>query len=72
MITDSRRYFLDALAQISDEFPEFRFGQLIANPSYLAREPSNGAIRDAEDEELLAAARQILTNRGRPVPAEAK
>jgi hypothetical protein len=72
MITEARRKLLIALESLSEDQPEVRFGQLIANLSYLAREPSNEAIWDAEDEELLTAARQILANRENSVPAEAK
>ena len=43
--------------------PEARFGQLIANLSYLVKGPSNEAIWDVEDEELLAAARKHLDQR---------
>ena len=40
--------------------PEVRFGQLIANLSTLARGLSAEGLWDAEDEELLAAAREQL------------
>ena len=40
--------------------PEVRFGQLLANLSYLAKGPTNEAIWDMEDEELLVAAKQHL------------
>ncbi len=38
-----------------------RFGQLIANLSYLAVGPTNEAIWDVEDEQLLAAIRQQIS-----------
>ena len=72
MMTQTRRNLLAVLEALSEDQPEVRFGQLIVNLSYLAREPSNEAIWDAEDEELLAAARQILANRNNSVPTEAK
>ena len=72
MITDVRRRLFVALEALSEDQPEVRFGQLISNLSYLTREPSNEAIWDAEDEELLVASRQILANRDHSVPAEAK
>jgi hypothetical protein len=37
-----------------------RFGQLLANLSYLAKGPTNEAIWDMEDDELLVAAKQHL------------
>ena len=40
--------------------PDVRFGQLIANLSTLARGLSAEGLWDAEDEELLAAAREQL------------
>lgn len=47
-----------------------RFGQLIANLSYLAKGPTNEAIWDAEDAELLAAARKHLRElQSKKVPA---
>ena len=72
MMTQTRRNLLTVLEALSEDQPEVRFGQLIANLSYLAREPTTEAIWDAEDEELLAAARQILANRDNSVSAEAK
>jgi hypothetical protein len=39
---------------------EVRFGQLLANLSYLAKGPTNEAMWDMEDEELLVAAKQHL------------
>jgi hypothetical protein len=37
-----------------------RFGQLLANLSYLAKGPTNEAIWEMEDEELLVVAQQHL------------
>ena len=55
-----RRDVLQVLAELSEETPEVRFGQLIANLSHLARGLSGEAIWNTEDEELLAAARTHL------------
>lgn len=60
MIGPVRREVLQVLAELSEVAPEVRLGQLMANLSYLARGLSNEAIRDMEDEELLAAAREHL------------
>jgi hypothetical protein len=46
---------LQRLAELSERRPEVRFGQLIANLSYLARGAEVESIWDMEDEELLAA-----------------
>jgi hypothetical protein len=48
------------LAELSAYYPEVRFGRLLANLSYLAKGPTNEAIWDMEDEELLVAAKQHL------------
>ena len=60
MIDPVRREVLAVLAELSELVPEVRFGQLIANLSYLAKDLSAEAIWDMEDPELLAAARQHL------------
>ena len=55
-----RHELLTVLAELSDACPEMRFGQLIANLSTLAKGLSAEGLWDAEDDELLAAARQQL------------
>ena len=55
-----RQDLLRVLAELSEHSPSVRFGQLIANLSYLAKGPSVEAIWDADDAELLAAARGHL------------
>ncbi len=74
MTTQVRQDILQLLAELGECCPEVRFGQLIANLSYLAKGPSNEAIWDVEDEELLAAARKHLEerrNKEAPRPNEA-
>ncbi len=63
MTTRVRRDILNTLSELSELCPEVRFGQLIANLSYLAKGPANEAVWDVEDEELLAAARKQLEER---------
>jgi hypothetical protein len=58
MIDDTRREILRSLGRLSELTPEVRFGQLIADLSYLAIGPTNEAIWDMEDEQLLEAIRQ--------------
>ena len=58
MIEPTRREILHELERLSELTPDVRFGQLIANLSYLAVGPTNEAIWDMEDEPLLAAIRQ--------------
>lgn len=58
MIDTTRRDVLQALERLSELTPDVRFGQLIANLSYLAIGPTHEAIWDMEDEQLLEAIRQ--------------
>ena len=60
MIEPVRQEVLSVLAELSEVAPEVRFGQLIANLSYLARGLSNESIWDMEDDELLKVAREHL------------
>ena len=63
---DSRGELLAAIAELSELAPELRLGQLIANLATLARGAKVEAVWDAEDDELLAAARRLQENyRGR-------
>jgi hypothetical protein len=62
MTTPLRQDILRVLEELSGLCPEVRFGQLIANLSYLARGATTEAIWDMEDEELLAAAKSHLDN----------
>ncbi len=61
MITAIRQELLAVLAELSSLCPEMRFGQLIANLSTLAKGLSAEGLWEAEDEELLAAARKQLS-----------
>ena len=60
MISDQRRELLQLLSQLSEEVPDVRFGQLIANLSYIGRDLSAESIWEIEDEQLLRAAREHL------------
>jgi hypothetical protein len=60
MMHPVRQEILRVLADLSACCPEVRFGQLLANLSYLAKGPTNEAIWDMEDEELLVAAKRHL------------
>ncbi len=60
MMHPVRQEILQVFADLSTCCPEIRFGQLLANLAYLAKGPTNEAIWDMEDEELLLAARQHL------------
>ena len=58
MMNPVREEILRQLGPLSELTPDVRFGQLIANLSYLAVEPTSEAIWDMEDEQLLEAIRQ--------------
>lgn len=63
MTSETRRHLLDELAELSEAFPDWRFGQMMANLATVARGPENESIWDMEDEELLAAIRWQLAQR---------
>jgi len=56
-MTSQREKNLRLLARLSDLTPDVRFGQLIANLSYLAVTPTAEAIWDMEDDQMLGAIR---------------
>ena len=60
MITQVRQELLAALNELSGACPEMRFGQVIANLSTLAKGLSAEVLWEAEDEELVVAARKQL------------
>jgi endonuclease III len=60
MTNETRRELLRVLDELSAQCPDVRFGQLLANLATLAKGPTVEAIWDAEDEELLEAARRQL------------
>lgn len=49
-----------ALAELRSIFPDWRFGQLIANLTLAAGCEADGAIWEVEDEQLLAAAKRLI------------
>lgn len=55
MNSSQRHEILRLLARLSELAPDVRFGQLIANLSYRAIAPTNEAIWDMEDDQLLLA-----------------
>jgi hypothetical protein len=62
MSTSQRLEILRLLERLSELTPDVRFGQLIANLSYLAIGPTNEAIWDMEDDQLLDAIRQHIAD----------
>jgi len=60
MNADLRQEPLRILGKLGEQTPDVRFGQLLANLSYMAKSFTAEAIWDVEDEELLEAARVHL------------
>lgn len=58
-----RQDLLRALGELSAAFPEWRFGQMIANLAVVARGATTESIWEVEDDELLAAVRRQLDRR---------
>lgn len=63
MTSPERRDLLQALGELSEAFPEWRFGQMIANLAVVARGATTEAIWDVEDDELRAAIQRHLDRR---------
>jgi len=61
-VTVQRQEILRLLERLSELTPDVRFGQLIANLSYLAVGPTNEAIWDMEDDQLEAALRKHIAD----------
>jgi len=51
---------IQAIADLHATFPDWRFGQLVANLTTAAGATDPGAIWDIEDEQLLTAARRLV------------
>ena len=62
MIPTIRRDILSQLAVVSELAPDLRFGQLVANLAMIAAGPWNETLWDLEDEPLLEALRQLVTD----------
>ncbi len=57
---------LEAISELRALFPDWRLGQLVANLAMAAGGTDSNATWDAEDAQLLAAARRLIErNRGR-------
>ena len=61
-MTTTRSELLRLIGELSEEGDELRFGQLVANLATLAQGASVEAIWEAEDEELVEAARRLLAH----------
>ena len=59
MIEPTRQEILTRLARLSELAPDMRFGQLIANLTFMAAGPWDRTLWDLEDEQLVEAIRQM-------------
>lgn len=59
-MTATRNDILKALEKLSERYPAWRFGQMVANVSYMARGATVEAIWDVEDQEFLNAINEHL------------
>jgi len=65
-MTPIRREILQLLETMSERYPEWRLGQMVANVAAWARQPSDpndSGVWDVEDEEFIAALRAHLARR---------
>ncbi len=63
---------LQAVARLRELFPEWRFGQLMANLTTAVGCQEAEAIWDVEDEQLLAAAQRLIARNSNRQPAQAE
>ena len=62
MIDATRRELIGLIEELSAECPEYRFGQLVLNLAFLAREDGDGLTWHIKDEEFVEAARKHLAD----------
>jgi len=62
MINSVRQEILRELERLSELAPDVRFGQLVANLTFLAAGPWEQALWDLEDDQLLAAIQQHIAD----------
>jgi hypothetical protein len=59
MIETTRQEILTRLSRLSELAPDMRLGQLISNLAFMATGPGDQNLWDLEDEQLVAAIRQM-------------
>jgi hypothetical protein len=62
MIDSTRHELLKLIEELSAACPEYRFGQLVLNLAFLAREDGDRLAWDLEDSEFVEAARKHLAD----------
>jgi hypothetical protein len=62
MIDSNRRELLKLIEELSAACPDYRFGQLVLNLAFLARDDGDRLAWDLEDAEFFEAARKHLAD----------
>ena len=62
MIDPTRQELIKLIEELSAACPEYRFGQLVLNLAFLAREDGDSRAWHIEDAEFVEAARKHLTD----------
>jgi hypothetical protein len=62
MIPAERQELIRLIEEMSEGYPEFRLGQMIANLAFWAKGDQEGAVWNVADEELMTAAREQISN----------
>ena len=62
MIDPTRRELLQLIEELSAACPEYRFGQLVLNLAFMAREDGDRLAWNLEDAEFVAVARKHLAD----------
>jgi hypothetical protein len=62
MIDPTRRELLRLIEELSAACPDYRFGQLVLNLAFMAREDGDRFAWDVEDAEFVEAARKHLAD----------
>jgi len=60
-MTGSRKELIQLIELLSEADPELRLGQMLTNLATQARGPHPESVWECEDDELIAAARRLLT-----------
>jgi hypothetical protein len=60
MIDPTRQELLGLIEELSAACPEYRFGQLVLNIAFMAREDGDRVAWQLADEEFVEAARKLL------------
>ena len=62
MVSTTQEQILEVIADVLEEQPDMRFGQLVASLALFAKGPIKSATWDVEDDEILTAAKRHLEN----------